>query len=273
MLTTKFISGITIAIILFSLSSCYKSKTIVDSLNTNNTQISSDVELLKIYNFTNTIVDGSFAYNSTGNFSSQSFARINSFSGTFHSSAAMGNFGTVQKGNLVKIGEEIIIPNSNNIYEKNYSTTDKVWGNSKEMSFQATTLANIAKTSFRIPQLIEIENYNSLLIGQQKLTMNGTINVKADNGNTKGIIVTIEYQPAYNDSLRLAGFTLPFINAEVQNDDGTIELSKTLFNNIPLNASYKLTIGRVNFKTIEAADGKKYGLYSYVNLSNFYTNN
>ena len=265
---SKYISGVIIIFIFIIQASCKKV-----TIDTNIIKISSDVELLKIYNFTNTKVDGSFAFNSTGTFASQSFARINNFRGTFHSISSMDNFGTVQKGNLLKIEEEILVPDVNNIYEKYYLSTDPVWGNSKEILFQATALSSIAKTTFRIPKLIVIENYNSLLTGEQKLTINGKIKIKLDNGNTRGVIVTIEYQPAYNDSLRLSGLTLPYINAEVQNDDGTIELSKSLFNNIPSNCSYILTIGRVNFQIIEASDGKKYGLYSYVNLSNFYTNN
>ena len=269
MFANKFVTVIAIAIIL-ALASCKKEKS--DIISANNIQINSDVELLKIYNFTNTKVEGSFAYNSTGNFASQSFARNNSFSGTFHSSSAMSNFGTIQKGKLLKIGDEIIVPNGNNVYVKNYTTSDPVWGTIKEISFQATELATIVKTNFRIPKLIEIENYNALLVGEQKLTAGGIVKVKVDNGNIRGIIVSVEYQPAYNDSLRQAGFTLPFTNAEVQNDDGSIELSKTLFNNIPAKCLYKLTIGRVNFQIIKATDGKKYSIYSYVNLSNFYTN-
>lgn len=271
--TAKIILINSIAFLFFTLTSCNKSKSIVDTLNTNDTQISSDVELLKIYNFTNTLVDGSFAYNSAGNFASQNFARNNSFSGTFHSSAAMGNFGTIQKGNLLKIGQEILVPSRVNMYEKSYTSTDPIWGNSIDLSFQATESSTIAKTNFRIPKLIEIENYNSLQIGQPTLTFGGVIKVKIDNGNKKGIILTVEYQPAYNDSLRQVGFAAPIINAQVQNDDGSIELPKTLFNNIPSKCTYKLTIGRVNFQIVEATDGKKYGIYSYVNLSNFYTNN
>ena len=272
MLNTKYISGFVIAFILISMVSCNKSKSDIDTLNNNSTEINSDAELLKIYTFTNTPVEGTFTYNSTGNFASQSFARNNFFRGTFHSAAAMGNFGTVQSGNLVKVGDEILTPNANNIYQKNYQTTDPIWASTKEISLQAASTSPIAKTTFRIPKLIEVENYNPLQVGQPKLSENGILKVKIDNGNTKGVLVTLEYHPAYNDSLRLAGYTQVIRNAEVQNDDGTIELSNKLFVGVPSKCSYKLTIGRVNYQIVEASDGKKYGLYAYVNLSNFYTN-
>ncbi len=272
MFKIKCISNVAIAFALLALFSCNKTKSDVDTLNDKTTEVISDKELLGIYNFTNTAVEGTFTYNSTGNFASQSFARNNSFGGTFHSTAAMGNFGTVQSGKLVKVGDEIINPNTDNIYQKNLQITDQIWGSSKEISLQASATSPITKTTFRVPKLIEIESYNSLQIGEPKLSVNGTIKVKIDNANNKGVLVTLEYQPAYNDSLRLAGYTQIVRNAEVQNDDGIIELSSKLFNNIPAKCSYKLTIGRTNYQIVESTDGKKYGLYAYLNLSNFYIN-
>ncbi|MDI9366066.1 MAG: hypothetical protein QM541_14000 [Flavobacterium sp.] len=270
MLKSKYIVGIAITFVIISTTACRKSD--INILNNNSTEINSDAELLKIYTFINTAVEGTFTYNSTGNFASQNFARNNFFSGRFHSSAAMGNLGAVQTGNLLKIGDEILYPNADKIYQKTYQQVDPIWGSSKDISLQETSTSPIVKTTFRIPQLIEVENYNPLQVGQPKLSINGVVKVKSDNANTKGILVTVEYQPAYNDSLRMAGYTEVIRNVEVQNDDGIVELSRSLFENIPAKCSYKLTLGRVNYQIAETSDGKKYGLYAYLNLSNFYTN-
>jgi hypothetical protein len=180
----------------------------------------------------------------------------------------MGNAQPAQRGNLLKLGSEIIVPTVDNIYEKPLEQNAPIWGSTMPISLQATSSSPVLTSNFRIPKLLIVEGHNPNFT--QTLGLNGKIRTNVDNENAKGVLITIEYQPAYNDSLRLAGYTETVRNAEVQKDDGSIELTANLFQNIPNKCSYKVTVGRVNFQIIESTDGKKYGVYAYVYLSNFY---
>jgi hypothetical protein len=109
-------------------------------------------------------------------------------------------------------------------------------------------------------------------IGYTNFPVGSKLFVNKDVENERGIMVTLEYLPTLNDSLREAGYTQLIRNAIVVNETGIVELNEKLFANIPANCIYKLTIGRRNTKIVTNSEGKKYALYAYVYLTNEFKN-
>ena len=262
---------LTSSLMIIMLFSCKKSST--NNVNDVDVVLKSDAELLKLYNFSNTTVNGKITFEVKSTFLGQ-FNGLNlDFLGRFHTPAAMNQGSTSLSGISMKIYNENITPNNVLDYRKSYLLPNIITGNENTITLQAEGLSPILNHQFRIPKLVEFQNFELPANGIKKLKLNDVVGVKIDSDNKLGLMVIVTYDPYFfNDSLNAAGFTTEIRNVQIQEDDGAIELDLDIFAGIPNRCHYKLEIGRFNYELVTNTDGKKYAFYTLNSLGGYCKN-
>ena len=143
--------------LIFALTySCNKSKT-EDILNTPEVVKNSDAELLKLYNFSNTPVNGKITFEAKASFLSQFPGTNFNFLGRFHTLSSMNQGSTSLNGVFMKINNVSIAPNGVLDYRKSYSLPNAITGANNQISIQEETNSPVLNSIFRIPKLVEFE--------------------------------------------------------------------------------------------------------------------
>jgi len=258
-------------LIFFMLISCKKNPS--SNINTVDEIKNSDAELLKLQNFSNTPVNGKVSFEVKSTFLGQ-FTGLNlDFLGRYHTLSSFYEQSTSLNGVLMKVNNETISSNNVLDYRKSYLIPNNIAGNKINFSLQVENSSPQLNHSFRIPKLIEFQNFALQANGIQKLKLNDAVGIKTDIENKMGLLVMITYDPFFlNDSLYSAGYTREIRNIQVQKDDGAIELDTDLFAGIPSRCHYKLEIGRFNYEIVNNTDGKKYAFYTLNSLSGYCKN-
>jgi hypothetical protein len=262
-----FFSGL----IFFMLMSCKKNPS--TNINTDDEIKNSDAELLKLQNFSNTPVNGKISFEVKSTFLGQFTGLTLDFLGRYHTTASFYEPATSISGTLMKVNNEVVSPNNVLDYRKSYTIPNNIAGNKINFSLQAENSSPLLNHSFRIPKLIEFQNFTLQPTGIQKLKLNDAVGIKVDAENKMGLLVMITYDPFFlNDSLYAAGYTREIRNIQVQKDDGAIELDADIFAGIPNRCHYKLEVGRFNYEIVTNSDGKKYAFYTLNSLSGYCKN-
>ncbi len=258
-------------LLFFMLISCKKNPS--SNINSEDAIKNSDAELLKLQNFSNTPVNGKISFEVKSTFLGQ-FTGLNlDFLGRYQTSASFYEPSTSLSGALMKVNNEVITPNNVLDYRKSYTIPNNIAGSEINFSLQAENSSPVLNHAFKIPKLIEFQNFTLQATGIQKLKLNDAVGIKADVGNKMGLLVMVTYDPFFlNDSLYSAGYTREIRNIQVQKDDGAIELDADIFAGIPGRCHYKLEVGRFNYEIVTNSDGKKYAFYSLNSLSGYCKN-
>jgi hypothetical protein len=260
------------SLIVFLLFSCKKSPS--NNVNDEDKIKQSDAELLKLYNFSNTSVNGKVTFEVKSTFLGQ-FTGLNmDFLGRFHTPSSFNEGSTSLNGVQMKVNNDVITSNNVLDYRKSYLLPNSsIVGKNINVSLQAESSSPVLNHQFRIPKLIEFQNFNIQANGIQQLKLNDAVGVKIDAENKMGLMVMITYDPYFlNDSLYAAGYKKEIRNVQIQNDDGAIELDADLFAGIPNRCHYKLEIGRFNYELVTNTDGKKYAFYTLNSLGGYCKN-
>jgi hypothetical protein len=258
-------------LILFMLLSCKKNQS--SNINPVEEIESSDAELLKLQNFSNTPVNGKISFEVKSTFLGQ-FTGLNlDFLGRYHTLSSFYGPSTSINGTLMKVNNEVISANNVLDYRKSYTIPNNIAGNKINFALLAESSSPLLNHTFRIPKLIEFQNFIMQANGIQKLKFNDVVGIKPDIENKMGLLVMITYDPFFlNDSLYAAGYTREIRNIQVQKDDGAIELDADIFAGIPSRCHYKLELGRFNYEIVSNTDGKKYAFYTLNSLSSYCKN-
>lgn len=123
-----------------------------------------------------------------------------------------------------------------------------VYGNKVNVSFgiDPAALAACKTTSVYVPNILKIDYLN--LNNDGKVVAGTTVTWNADNLNTKGVVLALEYIPSsQTDRSVLAAYPKRIMNGKTIGDMGTYTITAEDLNLYPDNASLDFIVGRGSF--------------------------
>lgn len=257
---------------IFFIGCAKKDNTINDIGNTYN----KPDGIMAYYKFGTEKSNGIFSVKQFTSLANQDNARATQAGGFF-----VENNKAVPKGN-VQIGDLVFAPdyNANYMYGLKGVQGENLYGQkiACKYNIQTTTTtsssgsndgSNVADSIY-LPQKISL--LQPAYSNNMSITNGTEVKWNIDLKNEKGVVVVLEYDPKW---VLNSSFSSSFPNRVIKATTLTEAQGNFIFNtaflqNFPNNVNVKLTVGRANYKTIDAGTAGNYAMYAYTVVENYF---